>query len=271
MIDGILAITITAAILLGSLGLGRLSLGALPKNHVPQDSIVYLALKTGCGLAGMAFLIWGLGSLGFLNLVPAIIVILATVSIPKLWQTWRRAAARDSRQADHHHRHHQPKPILNRMLMTVLILIAGATMLTTLYPHSHGDPLYYHLSAPWIWSRTGSIHFIDWMPWYLQGGLAEYLYAGIAAGSKDRMTLLLAGQMLHAAVGYGGSIALTVALARKMLSETAERHELDEKFQFALALLAGIAMACFPSELFMLTHAKNDGFEIGIASCRERV
>lgn len=254
-----LAITVTAVMLLGILGLGRM---ILPKSDLAASSLG-LALQTGCGLAAMAFLIWGLGSLGFLNLVPAMILILALISISGLMPKFLRGISAVK---------HRPQPALNRFLWAVLIMIAGATMLSTLYPHRHGDPLYYHLSAAWIWSRTGSIQFIDWMPWYLQGGLAEYLYTGIAAGSKDRMVLLLAGQMLHATVGYAGSVALCMALARRMLSETSDPSRLDnkfskkfenefnEKFLPALALLAGIAMACFPSELFMLTHAKNDGF-----------
>lgn len=264
-----LAIVVTTIMLLGILGLGHLILlktdSSAPSStpQTPQDQIIALGLQTGCGLAAMAFLIWGIGSLGFLNLIPFMILFLASLSIPGLSRTiFRGISAAKNR----------PQPTLNYLLFTVLIMIAGATMLSTLYPHSHGDPLYYHLSAAWIWSRTGSIQFIDWMPWYLQGGLAEYLYTGIASGSRERMVLLLAGQMLHAAVGYGGSVALCVALAHKMLRDTSVplrfddnlnksiENPFDEKFISGLAILAGTAMACFPSELFMLTHAKNDGF-----------
>lgn len=257
-----LAMFVTATLILGIVGLGRLILrqsasANLAMNQLPKDPIVSLGLQIGCGLAALAFLNWGLGSIGLLRLVPPIVLILAASALPGLSRYLSQTMAKGWTK---------PQTTSTRILLAILLFAAGSTILTTLYPHNHGDPLYYHLSSPWIWSRAESIYFIDWMPWHLQGGLGEYLYAGLASGLKDRMALLLSAQMLHATIGYGGSLILTIGISRRLLQEKGinqseqEHRGIDQRLEAALVLLAGIAMACIPSELFMLTHAKNDGF-----------
>lgn len=114
-------------------------------------------------------------------------------------------------------------------------------------PQSQGDPLYYHVSSAWLWSRASKAYFIDWLPWSLQGGLAEYLYTWVATLVGERFSLLLSAQALHAAFGILLSPFVAFCIARLFLSRN-------------YALMVLLAASTFPGEVAMLIRAKNDGF-----------
>lgn len=241
-------LAIFACVSLGTLVLALLINSSILKKMAGTDRWIVCVAS---GLPLLAILTWLLGSLGLMNLLPALILCAA---FPGIW------AVLGGKMSFHY-----PPLIFNSSrlsqtvgfsLITVTIALAG----TTIYPHSHGDALYYHLSSAWIWMENNQISHIDWMPWYLQGGLGEYFYATLATISRDKMTFLIAGQICHFFFGYLLTVSLTVLLCYRLLTETAKFHGLTLENQRALALVASCAMALMPEGISFLTHAKNDGF-----------
>jgi 4-amino-4-deoxy-L-arabinose transferase-like glycosyltransferase len=79
-------------------------------------------------------------------------------------------------------------------IVTILGLAAGLTLLTSLAPPHHWDPLAYHLTAPEIFLRSGWIRPIPDLDYSNVPLTTELLFGiGLAAGS------LVYGQLLHCA------------------------------------------------------------------------
>ncbi len=136
---------------------------------------------------------------------------------------------------------------LSPVLVGLTFFYVISCALLTFAPDPYVDVHFYHLLSAWKWSVIGKFYDLAWMPYYMQGGLAEYFYAILGIFVKDQMALLICGQMFHFCFGVIGAASLVYGLSRLCISK---------KF----ALLTLFAYVAFPCEYIMLMRAKNDGF-----------
>lgn len=133
------------------------------------------------------------------------------------------------------------------VLLGLCVSFLVAKWLTTLLPLGHGDPLYYHLPSAWLWASAHKAYFVETIPWILQGGLAEYVYAQFAVITQERFATMLLAQMTHCFVGLIVSAALVYMIIRRWVSRD-------------WAFVAVLGFVTFGEETMMLVRAKNDGY-----------
>lgn len=129
-------------------------------------------------------------------------------------------------------------------LTTLIVVCLG---IITFVPQNHGDPLYYHLPQGWWWLKMGGTGMLDWMPWFMQGGMGEYIYTWIGGLTHERFSMMILSQMLHVFFGLGIGCLAIFDITRRFTGR-------------GFALLAALCYLTFDQELFMMVRAKNDGF-----------
>lgn len=224
-----------AGVLFGFYGMGHLILRLLRSPH--EDSLFTLAL----GMVGTGFLTMGLGGMHLLY-TPLLLLLHFAFTAYALYTLRAEAGVIQGLTS-------RCKVLLQgQPLMAGLVALTGTSLwLVTMIPHNHGDPLYYHLPQGWLWLQAGQTYFIEWMPWFMQGGMAEYVYTWIGALTHERFTMMLLSQMLHGVVGIGVGGAAVYQLTARFTGR-------------AWALMAVLSYWTFSEELYMLVRAKNDGF-----------
>ena len=144
--------------------------------------------------------------------------------------------------------------LVSLLLLVLVFFYCACCALQTFSPDPFVDVHFYHLLSAWKWATAGKFYDLNWMPYYMQGGLGEYTYAMLGSFVQDQMALVLTGQMVHFAFGVIGASSLVYGLARKWLNRR-------------FALLALFAYITFPCEYIMLMRAKNDGFVLFYILC----
>lgn len=138
--------------------------------------------------------------------------------------------------------------VREKVLLLLLLLYLVPKYVESFVPSGQGDPLYYHVYSAWSWVKAGAAGFDQWNPWFLQGGLFEYLYALLGVILREPMALLVASQVLHGTVTLGLSSVLFFRTNRLLgLSR-------------GCALLAGLAFVLIARDPLIAVRAKNDGF-----------
>lgn len=190
---------------------------------------------------GLGFMLLGVcvalvGALGLLNLK----VLLPLLGGLALWgyRRQRQAVRREAMQWG--------------CLGGIAAFLLLSKILNALLPQAHGDALYYHLPSAWLWAKAEKIYFIEWLPWSLQGGVGEYLYAFLSLLLPERMAVQIGGQLLHVAFGYGITTAVIYRIGRRWLPNT-------------WTWIACIAFLTFSAQNGQLLSAKNDGYVMALA------
>lgn len=170
----------------------------------------------------------------------ALALLLASALLPGprslLADCWRAGPARLPQMLKNH-------PVLSGLVLIFLAGCFGKAML----PQNHGDPLYYHLPAPWQWVQAGRAGFLPHMPWLMQDGWSAYFNALLATLSGDRFLMMITAQLLNLSFGLGLTALVLVKLPRTLAG-------------VGVPLMVVLAFVTFPAESAMLQRAKNDGF-----------
>jgi len=112
-----------------------------------------------------------------------------------------------------------------------------------LLPHPHGDPLYYHLVAPKIWSESSLSEMFKDLSHYVQAGYFDLVYFIPFLFSESLMYNQIFGQFLH----FFFSIGLASVLCLKFVN-----HKI-------WGPLAAISMLTISKDSGFFHYAKNDG------------
>jgi hypothetical protein len=115
----------------------------------------------------------------------------------------------------------------------------------------HGDPLYYHLVAPVLWLRSGTIAFDPQHPLNFQASLWEYLYLWpahlfLGKGEVGLPAIQIFAQWTHLTLGWVGMGLAVIALLQRL------------RFPPVVALIAGFAGLATSSLWRNGVLAKND-------------
>lgn len=114
-------------------------------------------------------------------------------------------------------------------------------------PNGQGDPLYYHVAAPYYWAKAQGFVFMDWSPWMFQGGLLEYLYAALSSWAGPPMAALISCQIVHAFCG----VVLAPLICRQIAMQVTNNE--------GISWVAVLAFVTIPGDPLVLVRAKNDG------------
>lgn len=197
-------------------------------------------LAIAVGFTATTLLIAFLGSVGWINENLSLVIFCGVLALHVIFPDDLLKALKDLREQWKEWGAH-------KVIFTILATFLFFKWAQGWLPLTHGDPTYYHLPSAWLWAEKGSIYFIDWLPWSLQGGIGEYFYTFLASLTQNRFLMMLECQMFHYFFGYVLSSVLVYKIARSLMSQK-------------YALLAVLAFVTFPNEALMMVRAKNDGF-----------
>lgn len=138
--------------------------------------------------------------------------------------------------------------IADASLLALIALYSIPKWIESFLPNGQGDPLYYHAYSAWQWSQAGGYKFDPWFPWFLQGGIMEYMFSAFGVILKNPLALLIASQIFHATVSilFGGIVVY-------QLSQLFVRRRV-------FSLLAVLAFLTIARDPLVVIRAKNDGF-----------
>lgn len=205
-----------AGALVGIVSAAIVGYGLVARTQVRQARC---SLALGLGLYGTAILVTGIA--GGYNL--QVQTLFLAVGLAALW-TYRRRLPELFQSTCHAH----PARVSgltcegrDRWWLVLPAVYAVTRFFSCGLPQQHGDPLYYHLSAPQLWVQLGHIALTPEHPSFSQAGLWEGFLGlpEIWLGSSSvtvRVVTQLFGQWMHFIWGQLGCLAVATVLLMRL-------------------------------------------------------
>lgn len=144
-----------------------------------------------------------------------------------------------------------PRARRHAVLTALLASYCGLRFVQSTHLSRHGDPLYYHLVAPVLWLRSGTVAFDPQHPLNFQASLWEYLYLWpvrlfLGKGEVGLPAIQIFAQWTHLTLGWVAIGLAVIALLQRL------------RFPPAVALIGGFAALATSSLWRNGVLAKND-------------
>ncbi len=144
-----------------------------------------------------------------------------------------------------------PRARRHAVLTALLASYCGLRFVQSTHLARHGDPLYYHLVAPVLWLRSGTIAFDPQHPLNFQASLWEYLYLWpaqffLGKGEAGLPAIQIFAQWTHLTLGWVAIGLAVIALLQRL------------RFPPAVSLIGGFAALATSSLWRYGVLAKND-------------
>ena len=213
MIGHLSDIAVAASILFLATGAGAglLRIGRIRANGVLEQGVISFSL----GFAFVSYLLFGLGSLGWLNIgmVLFVLVCAALLGLP-VWldavDKLRKDGVAHPRFGSIRWRTHWTALLLGGAMVTVAFL----NLIASLAPPTEWDTLSYHLTAVKYFIDQGKVQFVPYQNWALPMASEMWNMLGLLLGS-DRLP-----QIFQWAAGLGSAGALYVLAAGRTSQRT---------------------------------------------------